>query len=115
MKEKDPLKYSFLHLKHRARQRGHEFTLTLEEYRAFALKSGYAEAKGKTATSLSIDRKDETKGYSADNIRAISLRGNTRRRYSNMPQWLKDEMAAAERGVVPASHAEIGVDNQQPF
>lgn len=80
-KERNPFRYFYNKLKHRAGERGHSFTLTFEEYCHFAKTSGYMEHKGKTAASLSIDREDESKGYSADNIRAVTLSFNTRRRY----------------------------------
>ena len=97
--------YAYKQLRNDARRRGKEFRLTREEYEAFALKSGYAMYKGRGAYFLSIDRKDPAKGYSADNIRAITKRANSARVHyvERLPQWLEDEIAAAERGMtVPA-------------
>jgi hypothetical protein len=54
-KERYPLRYSFNKLRWRAKERGHAFKLTFEQYERFALASGYAENKGKTAESFSID------------------------------------------------------------
>jgi hypothetical protein len=56
-KERHPLKYSFGKLRARAKERGHAFTLTFADYEAFAKQTGYAELKGKTKHSLSINRR----------------------------------------------------------
>jgi len=76
-KERYPLRYSFNKLRNRARERGHEFLLTFKHYEKFALESGYAEGKGKTAESFSINRIDENRGYSVDNIECITLSENS--------------------------------------
>ena len=77
-KEKNPLRYAYTKLKSRAKERGHEFKLTFEQYKQFALETGYLEKKGKTADSLSIDRIDPSRGYEVGNIRAVTLRENAR-------------------------------------
>lgn len=106
--EAHPLKYSFGKLRYRAGERGHSFELTFEQYQRFAVETGYDKLKGKTQYSLSIDRKDGTKGYHADNIRAVSLSLNSRLKWANMPEWLRDEMILAEQGkirnVMPPEH-----------
>lgn len=96
--ERHPLHYSFKNLKVRAKQRGKVFTLTRDEYLKFAKETDYGRLKGKTSLSLSIDRKDNSKGYSADNIAAITIRENCRKQWVDLPQWLRDEMKAAEAG-----------------
>ena len=102
-REKHPLHYSYKNLRTRAKQRGKDFTLTREEYIAFAIKTDYARLKGKTSLSLSIDRVDDTKGYHADNIAAITLRENSRKQFTKMPQWMKDEIKQAESGEISHS------------
>ena len=80
-KEKNPLMYSFGNLRRRAKQRGKEFALTFEQYRSFCLNTDYHKLKGKSSLSLSIDRIDNSRGYFADNIRAIELTTNSRRQF----------------------------------
>lgn len=80
-KERHPLKYFFNLLRSRAKERGKKFELTFPEYEAFCLRTNYHLLKGKTALSLSIDRENNDGPYSAANIRAITLRENTRRNY----------------------------------
>jgi hypothetical protein len=83
-KKRYPLRYSFNKLRNRARERGHAFSLTFEEYEEFAISSGYAARKGKTAESFSIDRIDSTQGYYRDNIRCLTLSENSS--YHNKPR-----------------------------
>lgn len=76
-----PLKYWYSTLKMNAKRRGKDFSLTLEQFSEFCNKTGYGELKGKTATSLSVDRIRPLEGYSYDNIRAITLSDNSKREY----------------------------------
>ena len=80
-KELHPLAYSWGNLKRRARQRGIAFTLTLEEYTAFAIKTDYAAMKGKSSLSLTIDRVDNGLGYHAFNVQAITMKENCRKQF----------------------------------
>lgn len=96
-KEKFPLKYSFNKLRQRAKERGHEFSLTYEQYEQFAKTTGYAELKGKHPYSLSINRKNPALGYHIDNIETVTLSMNTRLRYVNIPDYIRAEMEAATR------------------
>lgn len=86
-KRDHPVQYAYNKIKYRAIQRGHAFDLSFEQFKKFAIDSGWLDGKGKEATSLSIDRINETKGYSVDNVRVITLSENTakqmRSRYVN--------------------------------
>jgi hypothetical protein len=75
---KYPFKYWFDTLKMNARRRRKEFTLTLKQFEDFCRKTGYDTKKGRTADSLTIDREDVTKGYTFENIRAITLSDNVK-------------------------------------
>lgn len=78
-KRNQPLRRAYSKLKYRARERGHEFELTYEQYERFALESGYAEGRGKTAASFSIDRIKDELGYVPGNLRVLTLAENTRK------------------------------------
>ena len=93
-KEKHPEKYAFHKLRSRAKERGHKFTLTFEDYVRFARTTGYFEKKGKTAMSLSIDRIDPRRGYEPDNIRAMTLSMNSRFRYAPMSRVIREQYEA---------------------
>jgi hypothetical protein len=92
-KERYPLKYAYAHLRSRARERDKSFELSFEQYEAFAKETGYDLLRGKHSWSLSIHRKDNARGYSIDNIEAVTLGHNSRLQFSPMPEYLKAEMA----------------------
>ena len=79
-KKRHPEAYFFNLLRCNAKRRGKEFNLTLDEFKEFCKETGYMERKGKNGSSLSIDRIIPSKGYSIDNIRVMSLSGNTIRK-----------------------------------
>lgn len=79
----DPERYAYQNLKHRAKERGKEFTLTLEEFKEFCVKSEYMKGKGKTIGSYNIDRIDNTKGYTRDNIKCLDKQMNIKKYYNH--------------------------------
>jgi len=81
-----PLRYIYHNLKGNAKRREKEFTLTFEEFSEFCRKTGYDKLRGKTALSLSIDRKDPCLGYSKGNIRAITLSDNSKLRNGTLTE-----------------------------
>lgn len=79
-----PAKAHYLDLKNRAGQRGHEFTITFEEYyQEVWLDTGYAEKHGKTAECLSVDRVENDKGYVSGNLSVKTVSENSRKRDRN--------------------------------
>lgn len=76
MKAVDIVRYTYHITKSNARVRRKEWNLTLEEFRKFCSESGYIEGKGKLKNSLTIDRIDNSKGYTYSNIRVITLQQN---------------------------------------
>lgn len=75
-KEKHPIKYFFNLLKQNAKRRGKSFSLTIDQFSEFCIKTGYLDKKGRYADSFTIDRIDHFKGYDIDNIAAITNREN---------------------------------------
>lgn len=78
-RDRDRVKYAFNTLRSNAKRRGHGFDLTLEQFRNFAIETDYIVNKGKTATSYSIDRRENDKGYTLDNIQIMTLADNSRK------------------------------------
>ena len=78
-KTKNPEKYAYKNLKHNAKNRGKEFAITFEEFKEFCFKTEYIKGKGKSCESLSIDRIDNEKGYTIDNIRVLTLSDNSKK------------------------------------
>jgi hypothetical protein len=95
-KERSPLKYFFNKLKNRAKERGHEFLLTFDQYVEFARKTGYDQIvnRGKTATSLTIHRKRDSEGYHVGNIACVTLSENSRLAFAPIPEAYKQQILA---------------------
>lgn len=75
--KRHPVKYAWMVLRNNAKRRGKTFTLTFDEFCAFNKKENYVEQKGIHADDLSIDRKDNDKGYSKNNIQALTVGENS--------------------------------------
>jgi len=75
--ERNPEHYLFCNLRGNARRRGKEFGISLDEFKEFLEKENYLRRKrGRTKTSVSIDRPDNTRGYFADNMGTLTLKAN---------------------------------------
>lgn len=105
-KSRHPDKYFYQKLRGNAQRRGKKFNLTFNEFLEFCNKTGYLEKKGKNPDSYCIDRIDNSKGYSYDNIRVVSLSINTLKRnyvdhnpYSKMTEQEYNELEAYRQRV----------------
>ena len=107
---KYPLHYYFNKLKQRAKERGKEFELTREQYIYFAKSTNYAKLKGKTSTSLSIDRIKNDGPYAWWNIQAITLRQNSRKEH--VPFWQQQHNITYKPTEEEIKEAEMAVKNQ---
>lgn len=76
---KNPIKYAYQELRARAKKRGKEFTITLEDFKEFCASTEYMVKKGIYKESLHIDRIDETKGYVKGNLQAIPNADNIKK------------------------------------
>ena len=85
-KMKDPVGCAFTRLKSNAKRREKEFTLTLEEFKKFCEETNYIELKGRHKSSMTIDRKDSTKGYSYNNIKILSMSSNASKGNRDVPE-----------------------------
>ncbi|OAB79731.1 hypothetical protein ULVI_03020 [Cochleicola gelatinilyticus] len=77
-------------MKHNAKTRGKSFSITLDEFRQLCKETGYIITKGFRGRAASIDRIDNSKGYSIDNIQIMSLRANVKKyhevdKYADVP------------------------------
>lgn len=87
-----PLTYAYAKLRSNAKRRGHGFALTLQEFARLCEGTGYLESRGRMRDCLSIDRIDSRKGYSADNVRVVSVSMNSRLRNAPLSGWMRDEL-----------------------
>ena len=72
----NPLRYAYQNLKSNCKRRKKELILTLAEFQEWCEITGYIEKKGRGWNDYTIDRKDNSKGYSIDNIQMITKRDN---------------------------------------
>lgn len=75
----NPMKWSYWNLKANSKRRGKDFQLTFEEFKEFCVATNYIAGKGRTLLQYSIDRIDNTKGYTKDNIRVVTVQENSRK------------------------------------
>src|ERR1700751_371869 len=75
----NPIGLSYRRLKYHAKERGKEFTLTLGDFTEFCHKCEYIAGKGVTKYSYHVDRIDETKGYTHDNIQCLQNTENVKK------------------------------------
>ncbi len=78
-REQNPLQACYNNLKSNAKRRSIPFTLTLEQFATFCYKTDYLKGKGRKSASYSIDRIDNDKGYTLDNIQVLPLGENSRK------------------------------------
>ncbi|MEY2500605.1 MAG: hypothetical protein QOI07_939 [Verrucomicrobiota bacterium] len=64
-------------LKDHAKARGIPFRLSLYTFRKFALQTDYLNRTGPNGHCLTVDRKDNTKGYTPRNIQPLTRIENT--------------------------------------
>ena len=78
-KQSNPVRVAYTSLKCHAKERGKVFTLTLEQFTEFCVKSNYLNCKGIQKFSYHIDRVDETKGYEVGNLQLLTNTENIRK------------------------------------
>lgn len=78
-REKNFTAYSYNTLKANAKRRGKDFQLTLEEFKKFCVETNYLVGKGRSKTSLSIDRVENSIGYVLSNLKILTVSDNARK------------------------------------
>lgn len=79
--ENNPEKYLYANLRGNARRRGKVFKISYDAFLAFLVKENYLRRKrGRTKTSVSVDRDRNELGYIEGNLRAITLQENSVKR-----------------------------------
>lgn len=78
-KERHPERYAYSVLKNNAKRRKKEFDLTFDQFLQFVIKTNYMVSRGRFKDCYHIDRIDETKGYTIDNIQVITNTQNIRK------------------------------------
>lgn len=78
-RNKNKLKYAYSTLKNNAKRRGKDFDLSFEDFCKFAKEIEYIKRKGVKGTSIHIDRIDGSKGYTLNNIQALTNSENVKK------------------------------------
>lgn len=76
---KNPIRYCYQALKDNAKRRGKYFDLTYMEFQKFCIEKNYLQTKGRNANSASIDRIENDKGYTINNLQILSVADNTKK------------------------------------
>lgn len=76
---KNPEKAAYNNLKSNAKRRGKFFDLTFDQFKEFCQSTEYIKRKGRKANCIHVDRIDENKGYTEDNIQALTNSQNIRK------------------------------------
>ncbi len=71
-------------LRRNATRRKKEFTITLEFFREFCYATNYIQKKGRSGDAYTIDRIDNDKGYTSDNIRILSAFDNNSKHHRKL-------------------------------
>lgn len=94
---KDPIKYAFYCKRHRAKERGIFWDLTLDEWREFCHETEYMNKKGRTIGSFDVDRivEGKTPGYTKTNIQILEKVKNIKK-YKKYDQQSKKAVEVIE-------------------
>lgn len=79
--KRNPIRVAYLHLRRNARLRGKEFTISLEYFNEFCIKTAYIKKRGRFRDCYHVDRIDETKGYVEGNLQLLKNHENIRKYY----------------------------------
>jgi len=78
-RKKNVVKATYQALKDNAKRRKKVFDISYEQFTEFCISTKYIAGKGKSRDSFTIDREDETKGYTIDNVRVLSNMENIKK------------------------------------
>lgn len=85
-KQRNPATYFLNGLRRRARRRQIPCTLTIEEFKKWCADTNFLPNHGTTSGTLTVDRKDRTKGYHIWNIQPMLHEDNSAQGKDNTPR-----------------------------
>jgi len=104
------MKYAYYNLRSNAKHRGKEFDLTFEQFKKFAIETDYFVGKGKKKDSYSIDRIDNNKGYTLDNIQIMTLSENSKKYTKTLDAYYDD---LNKRVVATVKKSKVDIDSDE--
>lgn len=72
-----PMRHAYRNLKAHAKSRGIPFSLTFIVFRRFALRTDYLNRTGQKGSCLTVDRRNNLKGYTPQNIQPLTRAENS--------------------------------------
>ncbi len=78
-KIRDPISTAYRVLKNNARRRNKTFTISKQEFREWYIKNNLEVVRGRKRGQFSIDRVQNLKGYSLDNIALVTVEFNAKK------------------------------------
>lgn len=79
-RKNNPYRAAYVRQKGHAKARGIEFRISFRHWKCFAEKSELIENSGLTADALTVDRRDNLKGYVIGNLQVMTRRANSEKR-----------------------------------
>lgn len=79
-----PMKACYKNLKDNAKRRGKFFDLTFEQFEKFAISVDLIKKRGRSSESYTVDRIDNDKGYTIENIQVLTKGANTIKRHRKL-------------------------------
>ncbi len=86
-RKRNPMRYAFNNLRENSQRRNISFALSFEQFKKFAIKTEYIQNKGTTKESFSIDRVNNNKGYTVDNIQILTVGENASKGIKKIIEW----------------------------
>lgn len=77
LKERHPWTYVLNMIRHSARKRKLDFTLTVESFKNWCIQTGYLHRRGNQPNALTIDRIDWNEGYHIWNLQTLTHEENS--------------------------------------
>lgn len=108
-RKKYPIKYAYDTLKTNAKRRKIEFIISFEYFKEFCIKTELLVGRGRTKTSYSLDRIDETKGYVEGNLQKLKVGENIKK------SLVYDKENKTGRYYIHSNFGRKEKDNDVPF
>lgn len=113
---RDPVYVRYNAFKKNALKRCKEFTITLEQFRAFCENTGYILKPGKRGKNATVDRIRNWEGYNINNIQLLTNRQNVGKYYNHdRYQEPPPEYYDAGPGPPETNLADFNEENDLPF
>ncbi len=78
-RKNNPLKYAYSNLKSNSKRRGKEFTITYDQFEQFCHECEMLTGKGRIRKGYTVDRIENDKGYTYDNIQKLTRVQNSKK------------------------------------